>query len=898
MNNDHSKNVINYFLDVLNFNDYILLPDEDNEYVELYDSEVKSGCINKEYWKNKHNDMPYQHFTRNKNNSESDDRKEINIILMTKLLDNVITDRSCKGESRPVCFFYIRAKLTADNKLMMPDNKDNAICRSSQFIYPNDVEGCSLKINEAFSEDKSYVDWTDYISYIKSSFSDYYGIKWNSKSIRDVKGMEERMFHQSVSGREWVMIKDDFVDANSGIVNLLYTMRNNYTAPLLFDNIIYGRYSKEYRKVEIGTNVKRHVGQMKSTYPMADNQRTALHAFQDIKDGNVLAVSGPPGTGKTTMLQSVVADYIVRCAIEKKTAPVILISSSNNKAITNVIDSFNIREDEKHPVFNRWVRYNNKQLPLAVYMASSSAKAKLKAQASPEDMPFFSNGKCGEDYDALKQNIHEIEQEFKKSVHTIGCFSSDIKEIKYYIFRELKNVVNEINRIGEKPKKGVIGCLSRAFGKIFSDSNKKVADILYSKALEYTSEGDNLEKVLYSLKQENSIKAIDKLLDPSLRFNAFWLAVHYYEACWIEEVIKNKDARREHDELLHELALVCPCTVATFYKAPTIYMNQGNSPLYSFADLLIVDEAGQVCPEIGLPTFAFAKKAIVMGDVKQIPPVYSIYSIKLDRNLKDKHGIDNKTILSASDSCIMKIAAYASQINDSDTSITELIGGGFMLNEHYRCYDEIIAYCNKLMYDGKLIPKKGKKSDKKNPKVDSLPAMAVYTVKCDKSKQTKTGSRINEDEADAIVNWIEININQLKDIYKQKKLEDIVCIITPFKAQSELIEKKLKGSGNKEIASIKSGTVHTFQGAECPIVCFSTTYGASENFGFLHKQEVGKPILNVAVSRAKEHFLLFTSKSKQSIANENINKSGLRGNKVDLLMDPEDILIAMCEEIS
>lgn len=48
------------------------------------------------------------------------------------------------------------------------------------------------------------------------------------------------------------------------------------------------------------------------------------------------------------------------------------------------------------------------------------------------------------------------------------------------------------------------------------------------------------------------------------------------------------------------------------------------SYLYDFADLLIVDEAGQVLPEVAAASFALAKKALVIGDTEQIPPIWSI----------------------------------------------------------------------------------------------------------------------------------------------------------------------------------------------------------------------------------------------------------------------------------
>jgi hypothetical protein len=47
-------------------------------------------------------------------------------------------------------------------------------------------------------------------------------------------------------------------------------------------------------------------------------------------------------------------------------------------------------------------------------------------------------------------------------------------------------------------------------------------------------------------------------------------------------------------------------------------------PLWNKIDLLIVDEAGQVSPEIGAPAFALAERAVVVGDVYQIEPIWNV----------------------------------------------------------------------------------------------------------------------------------------------------------------------------------------------------------------------------------------------------------------------------------
>ena len=57
---------------------------------------------------------------------------------------------------------------------------------------------------------------------------------------------------------------------------------------------------------------------------MSPSQREAMNHFGEIKEGNLLAVSGPPGTGKTTFLQSVVADMYVKSALKRERAPIIV----------------------------------------------------------------------------------------------------------------------------------------------------------------------------------------------------------------------------------------------------------------------------------------------------------------------------------------------------------------------------------------------------------------------------------------------------------------------------------------------------------------------------------------------------------------------------------------------
>lgn len=133
---------------------------------------------------------------------------------------------------------------------------------------------------------------------------------------------------------------------------------------------------------------------------------------------------------------------------------------------------------------------------------------------------------------------------------------------------------------------------------------------------------------------KNPINFVDTILDITLRPIEFWLSVHYYECTWIEceklsDSQKSTNCFNVTKNLFYELSLVTPCLVVTFFMLPKLF-NVYNSNikkstyLYNFIDLLIVDEAGQTSPEIALASFALAKKALVVGDEYQIPPVWSV----------------------------------------------------------------------------------------------------------------------------------------------------------------------------------------------------------------------------------------------------------------------------------
>lgn len=183
---------------------------------------------------------------------------------------------------------------------------------------------------------------------------------------------------------------------------------------------------------------------------------------------------------------------------------------------------------------------------------------------------------------------------------------------------------------------------------------------------------------------------------------------------------------------------------------------------------------------------------------------------------------------------------------------------GMMLREHLRCYDEIIAYCDELVYQNTLRPQRGPR-DLNNP----LPAFGYSHISAQTTQ--KGGSKENEEEARVIAAWIKNRKDELEIYYgqggKKAKIEELVAVVTPYAAQSSMIqsklrEQKLSVSSKSGEPGITVGTLHRLQGAERRIILFSPAVGfkdASKSTFFGRDPEM----LNVAVSRAQDSFIVF-----------------------------------------
>lgn len=762
----------------------------------------------------------------------------------------------------------------------------------------------------------------------------------------------------------WYLVKKDSPNGTSKHIIALYDhLRESRPGAPLFE-----RYADEQVKppeacLSTSAAFAARMGHASDAFPLAQAQRDAMAHLLDAGHGEILAVNGPPGTGKTTMLLSVVASLWACAALDENgEPPIIVAASTNNQAVTNIIDAFGKDFATGSGIFaGRWlpdIRSFGAYFPAKAKEAESAAKYQTRAffdqvespeyverarnaylQAAAAAFPEIVNPTLADVIKALREAIRaewgklltledvwqqlalareaarqefgadptvvmtqRRQQEAEMKVQS-QAFDDLAEQWEAYLAKEsifysllswLPPVARKRLRLARLFLKGFFPPGSELHG---GNSIHEIEVAIQDRREQFTTalraqrhlvqrgeavlkaEQEQVERwqaelaLLGAAEGAESLSLVecDILADTAIRFPIFLLTTHYWEGRWLlemEELLpkfekeKRKNGRGAVEQRWRRRMKLTPCIVSTFFMLPAEMQVKRFSAggfaadyLYDFIDLLIVDEAGQVLPEVAGASFALAKKALVIGDTLQIEPIWSIppqvdignmISAKVLRDGDRERTYEQLAALgkTAASGSVMRIAQKATRYHyDPD------LARGMFLYEHRRCFDEIVGYCNELCYRNKLFPKRGLR-----PVVDGLPAMGYLHVDgiCQCSMG---GSRQNLLEADTIVAWLVEHKAELETCYG-KSLAEIVGVVTPFGGQVRAILQACQSrgivAGNKDGMTV--GTVHSLQGAERAVVIFSPVYSKHANGGFIDQSP---SMLNVAVSRAKDSFLVF-----------------------------------------
>ncbi|MDA3625189.1 AAA domain-containing protein [Saccharopolyspora sp. WRP15-2] len=247
-------------------------------------------------------------------------------------------------------------------------------------------------------------------------------------------------------------------------------------------------------------------------------------------------------------------------------------------------------------------------------------------------------------------------------------------------------------------------------------------------------------------------------------------------------------------------------------------------------DLVIVDEAGQAQTSDVLIPLIRGRRAVLVGDHMQLPPV----SDKKVEAAIEQHE-NSETLLTLSQKSLLETLVKALPAEHV-----------VQLRTQRRMPVEIAKFISGFFYDGTL------QSAVEPRREDALFRTPLVFVDTSALPEQRRHERPVNDEEKGCVNHAEAEmLNRLAEHYQTSEAE--WALIVPYRAQLSRLKELAEWAPNQETVDTNLGTVDAFQGGERDVVLYGFTRSNKHGeIGFL--DELRR--LNVAFTRAKQRLIL------------------------------------------
>lgn len=571
-------------------------------------------------------------------------------------------------------------------------------------------------------------------------------------------------------------------------------------------------------------------------FPFGCNQ-SQYKAVKNALENQISVIQGPPGTGKTQTILNILANILI-------SGKSVVVVSNNNSATLNVLEKlekygmdflvatlgnstnkekFIVNQSGRYPDLSEWETTQDEKVSLGeIGQIAEKLQTTYRLQ---------------EDIAKLKDRQYKIEIESKHFFEYVDDTGTDYDTIKIrgkmtsnkvmQLWNELQSRANQDKAISLFTKFRGLFTYGIADWNFYKQDLSKIITILQGMYYKWNlcEIANELEERLTEL--ANNKGDYDKQLeDKSLKYFESIIASRYR---WKEKrvVFTEVDLYRRSRAVLSEY----PVVLSTTFSARTS-LNERDIEY----DYVIMDEASQVDISTGSLALSCAKRAVIVGDVKQLPNV-------VDNDTRMKAAlIKEKYLLGAAYDFANK--SFLQSVIEAIPDVPQTL-----LREHYRCHPRIISFCNQKFYSNELIIMT--EDDELNQSL-----MAIKTV----AGNHRRG-----------------NYNQRQiDVIKEEILPELdvpleeVGIITPYNDQVNEIKR--------QIPNVEVATVHKFQGREKEVIILSTVDDQIKDF-------TDDPyMLNVAVSRARKRLIVVVSGNQQE-GKGNITDliSYIQYNKLELI---------------
>lgn len=716
------------------------------------------------------------------------------------------------------------------------------------------------------SYNKSDYETEDNIS--KTAEKEFYKEKIDGENVEDIIEEEENAQKQRVK------LEKISVTYQSAII---LTKRPSMTAGVLHElTRIAEQPSGIYRETALGLINEefaqskeksvpiKDINSIKEFYPitplsLSDTQQQVI---KNIDNSKFVAVQGPPGTGKSQTIVNLVSHLVAN-------GKTVLVASRMDKAVDVVAERLNELGASHMALRAGRLNYqrslSNELNALIAEHSSLDEDVEDILFADTDDMKNHldilrdTEGKC-EKIIKLEKNWHDKSLEVEEE--------SSLQPAPVYIKKNLKKqdvetIRNTIKTLRENLQKS--GIFSKFTNFTTLSQLKKILDMK-----DFDVNSQNLSKLAEELQfaakvcEMNSIEEEIQHLgnlhilseqirqmkkkQPKLAVNILKnkrrealrallrdenkrrrLKVH------AKSLISNK--KRQQTNIMEEedfkpLLEAFPCwCVTTYAVSDSLPLKPG------MFDVAIIDEASQCDIASCFPILFRAKRAVIVGDDKQLPHLSFLEKAK-EQSFLSQYGIPDKyqLIWRFRTNSMFDLADYYS-INS------------VMLDEHFRSLPPIINFSNHEYYNDRI---RVMKKDKSDDFVLELEEVKDGKVDADATR--------NIPEVEAVVKRVHDIV--IEDERKNPDKPVSIGIISPFRAQVE----QLKVSLSKVLSDhmirkhqIEIGTAHTFQGDERDIILISWAIANNsfpQSLIFLQKPN----LFNVAVTRARFKSINFISK--------------------------------------
>lgn len=296
--------------------------------------------------------------------------------------------------------------------------------------------------------------------------------------------------------------------------------------------------------------------------------------------------------------------------------------------------------------------------------------------------------------------------------------------------------------------------------------------------------------------------------------------------------------------------MMSPLSVSLFLQAD----------LYNF-DIVIFDEASQVCTEDAIGSIMRGKQVIIVGDSKQLPPT-SFFATTLsdDSNVDSDEEVFDDT------------GAYDSILEEAVNAIPQRT-----LKWHYRSRNEnLIAFSNAKIYNNELITFPSN--------MDKVSDNGVEYIYVENGVYDRGAKKHNLNEAKRVASLVFEHITNYPNrslgvvTFSGAQQQAVDAAITQLRLQNSKYEKFFSEDKEEEFF-VKN--LENVQGDERDTIIFSIGYAKDKNgvmymnFGPLSSNG-GHRRLNVAITRAKYNIKLVGSIHPTDIKVEKTNSEGVK----------------------